>query len=260
VRLRNNWIESERSVAATSAPSLLEVLYDSAVEIESPVSVMPSSSSSPPPLPPPQDAVLPRANRRLDMTENLQAADSRPLRHESAGSDLVEESPPSIFHDLFQKSLEEHEQRNGPLPGHEQVGGWLRDMQAANASDGPLSPQPSDGPSLPHLYPAPPAAPRKDDYVPDSGSNSECSDNCQWPRSPPAYIFRDGQVMVHKSYQGRTPFTFVDTGLYEGGRHDWYAVHTDRDLVWAQRLNLVLKRHNIQRRGQPARKHGYIRE
>ena len=48
--------------------------------------------------------------------------------------------------------------------------------------------------------------------------------------------------MFHKMYQGRQPFTFVDTGLYQGGRHDWYGVHNERDLVW------VLKHHNIPRR------------
>jgi hypothetical protein len=211
------------------------------------------------------------------MMGNHQAADSDslpPQSHES-GTAVVEESPPSTFSDLSQNkesppstfpdltqsSLEEHVQRHGPLPGHEQVGGWMRDVQAANASDAWRStPQQSYGPSSPHLYPTPPAAPPKDDYIPDSESDSECSDNCQRPRAPPAYIFRDGQVMVHKSYQGRTPITFVDTGLYEGGQHDWYGVHTERDLVWARRLNLVLKRHNILRRALPAPKQdaGYV--
>ena len=54
--------------------------------------------------------------------------------------------------------------------------------------------------------------------------------------------------MFDKMYQGRQPFTFVDTGLYQGGRHDWYGVHNERDLVWAHRLDRVLKHHNIPRR------------
>jgi hypothetical protein len=98
------------------------------------------------------------------------------------------------------------------------------------------------------LYPTPPAAPRKDDYIPDSDSDLQCSDNRQWLRAPPAYIFCDGQLMFHKEYQGRMPFTYVD----EGGRHDWYGVHTDQDLVLAQQLNLVLQRHFIPRRATPA--------
>ena len=117
------------------------------------------------------------------------------------------------------------------------------------------SPPPSDGPSsspLPAQYPTPPAAPRKDQYVQDSGSDSECSELYDKTRAPPAYIFRDGRLMFHRKYQGRRPFTFVDTGLYEGGRHDWYGVHTDRDLIWANRLELVLQRHNIQRKAPPA--------
>ena len=236
--------------------SLLDSLYDNAVQSEASVSAMPPPPSPPPPPPPPsppppQDAALPRAVRRLVMMENQHTADSPPLPIEESFPDLSqnEESPPSTFPDLSQNRLEEHEQRHRPLSGDEQVGGWMSDLHAANASDGPSSP---------HRYPTPPAAPRKDDYIPDSEtesvSDSERSDKRQRPRAPPAYIFRDGQLMFHKAYQGRMPFTYVDTRLYEGGRHDWYGVHTDRDLVWAQRLNLVLQRHNIPRRAPPAPK------
>ena len=52
--------------------------------------------------------------------------------------------------------MEDHERQNGPLPGHKKVGSWLRDAQAAYASDGP-SP-----------YSTPPDDPRKDQYVSDS--------------------------------------------------------------------------------------------
>ena len=224
--------------------SLLDILYDNAVQSEASVSALSPPPSPPPPPPPPsssppppQEAALPRAVRRLVMMGNQHTADSPPLP--------IEES----FPDLSQNSLEEHEQQHRPLPGDEQVGGW---MHAANGADGPSSPQPSDGPLSPHRYPTPPAAPRKDDYIPDSESDSECSGKRQRPRAPPVYIFRDGQLMFHKKYQGRTPFTYVDTRLYEGGRSDWYGVHTDRDLVWAQRLNLVLQRHNIPRRAPSA--------
>ena len=33
--------------------------------------------------------------------------------------------------------MEEYELQNGPLPGDEKVGGWLRDVQAAYESNGP---------------------------------------------------------------------------------------------------------------------------
>ena len=115
----------------------------------------------------------------------------------------------------------------------------------------------SESPSAsppPVLYPTPPAAPPKDDYIPESDSECSRANNYGQPpgrqrsrRAPPAYIFRDGQLMFDKMYQGRQPFTFVDTGLYQGGRHDWYGVHNERDLVWAHRLDRVLKLHNIPR-------------
>ena len=159
------------------------------------------------PLPPPPSA--PRAVRRLTM-EKQQEADS-PLRRSLSPAAVVKSPPP-------------------PSP-----------ERAASPSVGE-SPQPSD----PARYPTPPAAPRKDQYIPDSDSECSC-DNCNRARAPPAYLFRDGQLLVHKTYQGRQPFTFVDTRLYQGGRHDWYGVENERDLLWARRLNLVLEHHNIPR-------------
>ena len=84
----------------------------------------------------------------------------------------------------------------------------------------------------------------------------------QRPAAESASCLHLSRLMFHEAYQGRMPFTYVDTRLYEGGRHDWYGVHTDRDLVWAQRLNLVLQRHNIPRRAPPAPKQdaGYVRK
>jgi len=103
--------------------SLLDILYDNAVQSEASVSAMPPPPSPPPPPPPPsppppQDAALPRAVRRLVMMENQHTADSPPLPIEESFPDLSqnEESPPSTFPDLSQNSLEEHEQRHRPLP------------------------------------------------------------------------------------------------------------------------------------------------
>ena len=54
--------------------------------------------------------------------------------------------------------MEDYERRNGQLPGHEKVGSWLHDVQAAYASDGP-SPNPTP-PGAQHT--------QKDQYVSDS--------------------------------------------------------------------------------------------
>jgi hypothetical protein len=176
------------------------------------------------------------------MMESQQAADSPPPPSPESG--VVGPSPAGESHgdcdgdcdasggndvggdgdaeESSQRILEEHEQRYRPLPGHEKVDGWLRYVQAANASaSSPASPSQV-------RYPTPPAAPPKDGYIQES--SSECSNNYDQrqhrrPCTPPAYIFRDGQHMFHKMYQGRQPFTFVDTGLYQGGLHDWYGVH-----------------------------------
>jgi len=205
-----------------------------------------------------------------------QAADSVPPRspsRERFANIVDEEAPvpasPGIY--CSQYRMEEYERENGPLPGNEKVCEWLHDVETAYlpaaSSPGnsrkptlPTAPRknqyvadlesPSASPP-PVRYPTPPAAPPKDDYIPES--DSECSNNYgqrrqRRRRAPPAYIFRDGQLMFHKMYQGRQPFTFVDTGLYQGGRHDWYGVHNERDLVWAHRLDRVLKHHNIPRR------------
>ena len=68
-------------------------------------------------------------------------------------------------------------------------------------------------------YPTPPAAPPKDDYV----SASESEVGSQSPqRQPPARVFRNGKLKVHKWYSGPIPLTYVDTGVYEGGSNDYY--------------------------------------
>jgi hypothetical protein len=39
---------------------------------------------------------------------------------------------------------------------------------------------------------------------------------------PPAKIFRKGQLMYHAAHKGPVPVAYVDTGLYLGGKHDYY--------------------------------------
>ena len=95
-------------------------------------------------------------------------------------------------------------------------------------------------------YPTPPAAPRKDQYISESEGSTDKFDRQRRP-PPPAKLFRNGQLMFHRSYKGPEPIGYVDTGLYEGGNHDWYEAYTDVDLRWARRLDLVLQRHDIER-------------
>ena len=93
-------------------------------------------------------------------------------------------------------------------------------------------------------YPTPPAAPPKDDYV----SASQSEGGSQSPqRLPPARVFRNGKLKVHKWYSGPIPLTYVDTGVYEGGSNDYYEVYTSDDLRWARRMNFVLNHHRVPR-------------
>jgi hypothetical protein len=97
-------------------------------------------------------------------------------------------------------------------------------------------------------YPTPPAAPRKDQYIPESeGSDGKYDRQRRPPR--PARLFRNGQLIFHRTsrYTGPEPIGYVDTGLCEGVNHDWYEAYTDVDLRWACRLDLVLQRHHIER-------------
>ena len=88
-------------------------------------------------------------------------------------------------------------------------------------------------------YPTPPAAPPKDDYVPASESEGRSESPL---RQPPARIFRNGELQLHKWYNGPIPLTYV-----EGGGNDYYEVHTRDDLLWARRMNFVLNHHRIPR-------------
>ena len=262
-----------------------ERLYDNALESNPPESATPLPSSPPllpfpiqdpqdqPPQDPPSRAVRRLALESMDVQQAAYSVPPRSPSRERCANIVDEEAPvpasPVIY--CSQYRMEEYERENGPLPGNEKVGEWLHDVEtaylpAASSPGNSLKPTLPTAPRKdqyvadsesqsasppPVRYPTPPAAPPKDDYIPES--DSECSNNYGQPRqrrrrAPPAYIFRDGQLMFHKMYQGRQPFTFVDTGLYEGGRHDWYGVHNERDLVWAHRLDRVLKHHNIPRR------------
>ena len=119
--------------------------------------------------------------------------------------------------------MEEYERQNGPPPGHEKVGGWLRSVGAACESDGP-SP-----------YPTPPAAPRKDQYVPESDSEYDRRRR-RSRRSQPMTRIKDGELYVRKDYEGRLPLCCYVTGLQEDGPDDFYPCYTKTDIMWARRV------------------------
>jgi hypothetical protein len=91
-------------------------------------------------------------------------------------------------------------------------------------------------------YPAPPDAPRKDQYYSESESEAESS-----PWRPLAKVFRNGKLMYHKQFKGAVPITYVDTRLYEGGHDDYYEAHNPSDLRWVRRIRHLLDAHKIPR-------------
>jgi hypothetical protein len=127
-------------------------LHDNAVESNLPL------SATPPPSPPlllfqdpqdlpPQDPLPPQAVRRLafETVEMQQATDSQPQRspsRERAANRVGEEAPfptSSIVY-CFQYMMKVYKQQNGPLPGNEKVGEWLRNVETAYSSNGPAAP------------------------------------------------------------------------------------------------------------------------
>ena len=169
------------------ADSEEERLHDNAVESEPSMSATPSPS--PPFLPPPslpQPFLPPRTVRLLTMDN--QQADSPLLRSpspERAASPVVEEAPASPIVHCSQYRMEEYERQNGPLPGHDKVDGWLRDIQAVYESDGPS------------FYPTQPAAPRKDRYVSDSDLEHG-PQRRRRRRSLPATRIKNAEICMHK--------------------------------------------------------------
>ena len=94
-------------------------------------------------------------------------------------------------------------------------------------------------------YPTPPDAPPKDGYVSPSDSGSESASTHH--DAPVAKIFHRGQLHFHKTCTGPEPVSYVDTGLYEGGQHDWYEAYSEGDVRWARQLDYVLRSHKIPR-------------
>ena len=166
--------------------------------------VAPTSSS--PPAAPPRPAVAGRAVRRLDLTvDNVHASEStQPVDEADAAFPSCPEYPDSC---CSQRRLQAYE-----------------DEITFSA------------------YPAPPDAPRKDQYNTESESEAESP-----PRRRPAKMFRNGILMYHKNFKGTVPITYVDTRLYEGRHDDYYEAYSQSDLRWIRRIHYLLDAHGILR-------------
>ena len=86
---------------------------------------------------------------------------------------------------------------------------------------------------------------QKDHFIPSL--EHEMGSDAASPLPPPAKVFFCGQLMHHATYNGPEPIAYIDTGLYEGGRHDYYEAYNERDLLWLRRMDYVLRRHYIKR-------------
>jgi hypothetical protein len=97
----------------------------------------------------PEDLLPPRAVHRLaalafETVVVQQATDSLPQRslsRERAVNSIGEEEPPPASPVVYcsQYRMEEYEQQNGPLPGNEKVGEWLRNVETACGGAGQQS-------------------------------------------------------------------------------------------------------------------------
>jgi hypothetical protein len=133
----------------------------------------------------------------------------------------------------------------------------IGDQQSAKSTQQPAlesstSPAPSqdswqDWPPFDNHYPTPPPAQSKDQTPLRSSDWDSGSDYCEGCPTPQGLlkILRSGGLLLHKSCGGPLPIGYVDTGLYEGGRRDWFEAFTLRDLTWAKRMDYVLRHHNI---------------
>jgi hypothetical protein len=93
-------------------------------------------------------------------------------------------------------------------------------------------------------YKTPPEVPWKNQYIPETESESESQSPL---RQPQAKIFRNGKLQFHQTYKGPVPRNYVNTGVFDGGSNDYYENYTGVDLRWASSLDLIMKHHGIVR-------------
>ena len=199
-----------------------EAVYDSIV-INEP-SLQPSSPQSPPPPPPPPSTPpLLVVSRPVSRRLTIQAASITP---ESA------QSTPSVAESgaVAPSCPESPEICSQPAESQESLHEYAEQSGISGR------------------YPTPPAAPRKDQYIPPSESEAESSDTERPLRRPPAKVFRKGQLLYHKAYDGPKPITFVDTRLYQGGCNDYIEAFNEDELIWVRTIRDLLDAHNIPQR------------
>jgi hypothetical protein len=193
----------EAAILTDSGPGIVAELPSPGHSTPQRPAVAPTSSS--PPAAPPRPAAAGRAVRRLDLAIDNQASEStQPVDEADAAFPSCPESPDSC---CSQRRLQAYE-----------------DEIRFSA------------------YPAPPNAPRKDQYIPESESEAKSP-----PRRRPAKIFHNGILMYHKNFKGTVPITYVDTRLYEGGHDDYYEAYSQSDLRWIRRIHYLLDAHKIPR-------------
>ena len=211
-----------RSLQHRAALSEAEAVYDSTVANEpsplpppSPPSVLPSS---PTPLTLTIPAVARPVSRRLTITM-AQPQTAENVEESSLRLDQTASYPasPTVYCSQFR--LQQYQEQG--------------ELSPTTASISP--------------YPTPPEAPPKDQYISPttSDSGSECAE--PYGGAPAAKVFHRGQLHIHKAYTGPEPVAYVDTGLYEGGQHDWYEAYSEVDIRWLRRIDFLLRRHNIRR-------------
>ena len=86
-----------------------------------------------------------------------------------------------------------------------------------------------------------PRASLKDQYVSDSDSEYG-RPRRRRQRSPPLALLKNGQLFVHKDYEGRLPLCYYATGLQEGDPDDVYVCFEKQNIVWARRVRFHNKR------------------
>jgi hypothetical protein len=203
-----------RSLQHRAALSESEAVYDSTVANEpspwpppSPPSVLPSSQT---PLTLTIPAVARPVSRRLTITmEQPQAAET--VVESPPRLDQTASNPASPTVNCSQFKLQQYQEQ--------------RERSPPTASISP--------------YPTPPEAPPKDQYIwpSTSDSGSDCAE--PYGGAPAEKVFHREQLHIHKAYTGPEPVACENTGLYEGGQHDWYEAYSEVDIRWLRRIDFL---------------------
>lgn len=186
------------------------------------------------PSPPPPPSAAPGTIRRLPLEADQNAAnfslpsiperagpssfDQSTLPCGSAGAEAASPGSPPVHCSQYQlmRQSEDNDERA-------KVVGWL----AATTGSQPVYPGAyNDG----GFY--------ESDYASSQSSYGYNPRN----QSPPAKLFRNGKLLVHRAYTGRIPLCYYATGLQTGRSHDYYECFDERDMLWARRVRFHIDR------------------